>query len=59
MNLTEQQELDLAGGAFPVRAKVLVDLLRSLGGGLFTGRANSTAHLSRFSSIRRRLRSAR
>lgn len=41
---TEQQELDLAGGALAISAEVLVDLLGPLGGLLLAGGAHGAAH---------------
>lgn len=41
---TEQQELDLAGGALAISAEVLVDLLGALGGLLLAGGAHGAAH---------------
>lgn len=41
---TEQQELDLAGGALAISTQVLVDLLGPLGGLLLAGGAHGAAH---------------
>lgn len=41
---TEQQELDLAGGALAISTEVLVDLLGPLGGLLLAGGAHGAAH---------------
>lgn len=42
--LTEQQELDLAGGSLAISAEVLVDLLGPLGRLLLAGGAHGAAH---------------